>query len=214
MSKQVCAPHKGFGALALAAAAFAGWMAFAPAASAATVGEAAPAFIGTTAEGKTVSLEDYKGKIVVLEWHNKGCPFVRKHYDSKNMQSLQKEVTGKDVVWLTINSSAEGQQGYETGEAALKTAADEGAAPTAIVIDTAGTIGKAYDAKTTPHMYVIDKDGKLVYAGGIDDRASFKQEDIAGARNYVREAVNALIEGKPVEVSSAKPYGCSIKYAE
>jgi len=128
------------------------------------------------------------------------------------MQALQKELTGKDVVWLTINSSAEGEQGYETGADALKTAADQKAAATQIIIDASGEIGKAYDAKTTPHMFVIDKDGKLAYAGAIDDRASFKQEDIAGAKNYVREAVAALAEGKPVEVSSTKPYGCSVKY--
>ena len=128
------------------------------------------------------------------------------------MQALQKELTDKEVVWLTINSSAEGEQGYETGADALKTAADQKAAATQIVIDQAGVIGKAYDAKTTPHMFVIDKDGKLAYAGAIDDRASFKKEDIEGAKNYVRDAVAALAEGKAVETASTKPYGCSVKY--
>ncbi len=212
MAKRICASHNKLGFAALTAAAVLGWLAFSPAADAATVGEAAPAFTGTTAEGKTVSLSDYAGKVVVLEWHNKGCPFVVKHYESGNMQALQKELTAKDVVWLTINSSAEGEQGYEAGADALKTAAEQKAAATQIIIDASGEIGKAYDAKTTPHMFVIDKDGKLAYAGAIDDRASFKQEDIEGAKNYVREAVAALAEGKPVEVSSTKPYGCSVKY--
>ena len=212
MAKNICASHKKLGFAALTAAAVLGWLAFSPAAHAATVGEAAPAFTGTTADGKTVSLSDFAGKVVVLEWHNKGCPFVQKHYESGNMQALQKELTDKEVVWLTINSSAEGEQGYETGADALKTAADQKAAATQIVIDQAGVIGKAYDAKTTPHMFVIDKDGKLAYAGAIDDRASFKKEDIEGAKNYVRDAVAALAEGKAVETASTKPYGCSVKY--
>lgn len=214
MAKNIGAAHKRFGFMALTAAAVLGWLAFANGAEAATVGEAAPAFTATTAEGKTVSLSDFAGKIVVLEWHNKGCPFVVKHYGSGNMQALQKEMTDKDVVWLTVNSSAEGQQGYETGEEALKTAAENKAAATHILIDAKGEIGKAYDAKTTPHMFVIDKEGKLAYAGAIDDRASFKPEDIEGAKNYVREAVAALEAGKPVETSSTKPYGCSVKYAD
>lgn len=214
MAIHIGAAHKGFGFMALTAAAVMGWLAFANGAEAATVGEAAPAFTATTAEGKTVSLSDFAGKIVVLEWHNKGCPFVVKHYDSGNMQALQKEMTEKDIVWLTVNSSAEGQQGYETGEEALKTAADSKAAATHILIDAKGEIGKAYDAKTTPHMFVVDKEGKLAYAGAIDDRASFKQEDIEGAKNYVREAVAALEAGKPVETASTKPYGCSVKYAD
>lgn len=208
-----CTMRKGLGLMALTAAAVAGWLAFSGgAALSATVGEKAPAFTAQAADGKTVSLSDFAGKTVVLEWHNKDCPFVVKHYESGNMQALQKEVAAKDVVWLTVNSSAEGKQGYETAEAALKTAADAGATPTHILLDTDGTVGKAYDAKTTPHMFVIDKEGTLVYAGAIDDRASFKQEDIPGARNYVREAVNALLEGKPVETASTKPYGCSVKY--
>jgi peroxiredoxin len=208
-----CALRKGLGFMALTAAAVAGWLAFSGSdALSATVGEKAPAFTAQTADGKAVSLADFAGKIVVLEWHNKDCPFVVKHYESGNMQALQKELTAKEVVWLTVNSSAEGKQGYETAEAALKTAADADAAPTHILLDVDGAIGKAYDAKTTPHMFVVDKDGTLVYAGAIDDRASFKQEDIAGAKNYVREAVKALAEGKTLETASTKPYGCSVKY--
>jgi len=212
MATKPCAPHKKFGFVALTAVAVAGWLAFGVAAEAATVGEKAPAFTAATADGKSVSLADFAGKTVVLEWHNKECPFVVKHYESGNMQALQKELTEKDIVWLTVNSGTEGKQGHESAEAALKTAADAGATPTHILLDTDGAVGKAYDAKTTPHMFVIDKEGTLVYAGAIDDRPSFKQEDIPGAKNYVREAVAALAEGKPVETASTKPYGCSVKY--
>lgn len=223
MAKEICAAQnnpacmmrKGIGFMALTAAAVAGWLAFSASdALSATVGEKAPAFTATTADGKTVSLSDFAGKVVVLEWHNKECPFVVKHYESGNMQALQKELTAKDVVWLTVNGSAEGKQGYETGEQALKTAADGSAAPTHILIDSNNAISKAYEAKTTPHMFVVNKEGTLVYAGAIDDRASFKQEDIPGAKNYVREAVNAVLEGKPVETASTKPYGCGVKYAD
>lgn len=223
MAKEICAMQnnaactlrKGLGFMALTAAAVAGWLAFgASDALSATVGEKAPAFTAKTADGKDVSLSDFAGKVVVLEWHNKDCPFVVKHYESGNMQALQKEVTAKDVVWLTVNGSAEGKQGYETGEQALKTAAADGAAATHILIDSDNVVSKAYDAKTTPHMFVVDKEGTLVYAGAIDDRASFKQEDIPGAKNYVREAVNAVLEGKAVETASTKPYGCGVKYAD
>lgn len=183
-------------------------------APAATVGEAAPAFTATAADGATVKLEDYKGKIVVLEWFNKECPFVRKHYDSKNMQNLQKELTAKDVVWLTVNSSAEGKQGHETAASATETIAKEGAAPTHFLLDGDGTIGKLYDAKTTPHMFVIDKDGKLAYSGAIDDKASTYTSDIEGAKNYVRAAVDSLEKGEAVAETSTKSYGCGVKYAD
>lgn len=183
-------------------------------APAATVGEAAPAFTATAADGATVKLEDYKGKIVVLEWFNKECPFVRKHYDSKNMQNLQKELTAKDVVWLTVNSSAEGKQGHETAASAIETIAKEGAAPTHFLLDGDGTIGKLYDAKTTPHMFVIDKDGKLAYSGAIDDKASTYTSDIDGAKNYVRAAVDSLEKGEAVAEASTKSYGCGVKYAD
>ncbi len=182
-------------------------------APAATVGDAAPAFSATAADGATVKLEDYKGKIVVLEWFNKECPFVRKHYDSKNMQNLQKELTAKDVVWLTVNSSADGKQGHETADAAKETLSKEGAAPTHYLLDSDGTIGKLYDAKTTPHMFVIDKDGKLAYAGAIDDKESAYASDVEGAKNYVRAAVESLEKGEAVAESSTKSYGCGVKYA-
>lgn len=184
-------------------------------APAATVGEAAPVFTATAADGATVKLEDYKGKIVVLEWFNKGCPFVRKHYDSHNMQNLQKEMTAKDdVVWLTVSSSAEGKQGYETAETAKETFAKEGMASTHYLLDSDGTIGKLYDAKTTPHMFVIDKDGKLAYAGAIDDKPSAYASDIEGAKNYVRAAVDSLEKGEAVAETATKSYGCGVKYAD
>lgn len=183
-------------------------------APAATVGEVAPAFTATAADGATVKLEDFKGKIVVLEWFNKECPFVRKHYDGKNMQNLQKELTAKDVVWLTVNSSAEGKQGHETADTAKETIAKEGAAPTHFLLDADGTVGKLYDAKTTPHMFVIDKDGKLAYAGAIDDKASAYVSDIEGSKNYVRAAVDSLMKGEAVAEASTKAYGCGVKYAD
>lgn len=186
----------------------------APAFAAVTVGEPAPAFTLPAADGKTVSLSDFTGKIVVLEWFNPECPFVRKHYDGANMQGLQKEYAAKDVVWLTINSSAEDKQGHltaETGKAALE---KEGAAPAHLLLDADGKVGKLYDAKTTPHMFVIGKDGNLAYAGAIDDNPSADKADIATSKNYVKAAVDALLEGKPVETATTKSYGCGVKYAE
>lgn len=186
----------------------------APALADVTIGEKAPDFTLPAADGGEKSLSSFAGKIVVLEWHNKGCPFVKKHYGSGNMQALQKEYTGKDVVWLSINSSAEGKQGYETAAEALETVKAEGASPTHVLLDPKGTVGKQYGAATTPHMYVIDKDGKLAYAGAIDDNASAEPEDAKTAKNYVRAAVDALQAGKPVEVASTKSYGCGVKYAD
>lgn len=183
-------------------------------AAAATIGEKAPDFSLPAADGSTQSLSSFAGKVVVLEWFNKDCPFVRKHYDSQNMQNLQKEYTAKDVVWLTVNSSAEGEQGHETVEATKETLAKEKSAATHYLFDTDGKVGKSYDAKTTPHMFVIDKEGKLAYAGAIDDKPSAKQEDIAGAKNYVRAAVDAVLEGKPVAEATTKAYGCGVKYAD
>lgn len=186
----------------------------APALADVTIGEKAPDFTLPAADGGEKALSSFAGKIVVLEWHNKGCPFVKKHYGSGNMQALQKEYTGKDVVWLSINSSAEGKQGYETAAEALETVKAEGAAPTHVLLDPKGMVGKLYGAATTPHMYVIDKEGKLAYAGAIDDNASAEPEDAKTAKNYVRAAVDALQAGKPVEVSSTKSYGCGVKYAD
>lgn len=183
-------------------------------ASAATVGQDAPAFTLKDPEGKDISLADYKGKVVVLEWFNNGCPFVHKHYDSHNMQDLQKEMTAKGVVWLTISSSAEGQQGYETAASAKETIAKFGINATDFLLDSAGTVGRLYDAKTTPHMFVVDKDGKLAYAGAIDDKPSADPADIKGAKNYVRQAVDEVLAGKPVSEPATKSYGCGVKYAE
>jgi peroxiredoxin len=187
--------------------------AFAPQAYAeAVVGEPAPEFTGTDTMGNEHSLSDFLGKRVVLEWTNHECPFVVKHYESGNMQKLQKEATEDDVVWLTIVSSAEGKQGHTTPEEANKIMEEAGANSTARILDPTGEIGKMYGAKTTPHMFVIDKEGTLVYAGAIDSDDSFKQSSIEGATNYVSAALNSLDEGEPVEVASSKPYGCAVKY--
>lgn len=184
----------------------------APAHAAVAIGQPAPDFTGTDVDGQTHKLSDYKGKIVVLEWTNPGCPFVMKHYDSGNMQKLQEKYTGEGVVWLSINSSADGKEGNMTNEEAKAYIAEHKAHATARISDPSGDIGKLYDAKTTPHMFVIDKDGKLVYMGAIDSNSSFKPETIEGSTNYVAAAIDSLMAGKPVEVASTKPYGCSVKY--
>jgi peroxiredoxin len=177
------------------------------------VGEPAPAFELKDTQGKTVKLADFKGRHVVLEWTNPGCPFVQKHYGAKNMQALQKEAASKGVVWLSINSTARSASDYlAPGALADKLVKDWGAAPTAVLMDEAGTAGRAYAARTTPHMYVIDPAGRLVYAGGIDDKRSANPADIPGAKNFVRAALTELLAGKPVSTPSAAPYGCSIKY--
>ncbi len=177
------------------------------------VGDAAPAFTLQDTQGRTVKLADFKGRHVVLEWTNPGCPFVVKHYGAKNMQALQKEASGKNVVWLSINSTARSHADH-LAPAALqhKLSTDWGAAPTAVLMDETGSVGRAYAARTTPHMFVIDSAGKLVYAGGIDDKRSSNPADIPGARNFVRAALADSLAGKPVTTSSAPPYGCSIKY--
>jgi peroxiredoxin len=178
----------------------------------AVVGQAAPAFTLKDVQGQSHALDALKGKWVVLEWVNYDCPFVQKHYNSGNMQALQKEYTGKGVVWLAVNSSAPGKQGnFTTAEIEAK-GKERKIAYSAYLLDTDGTVGRAYDAKTTPHMYVIDPAGKLVYAGGIDDKPSTDLADIKTANNYVRAALDAAMAGKPVAVSSSQPYGCSVKY--
>lgn len=184
------------------------------AASGPTVGKPAPTFSLKDWDGKTRKLADYKGKIVVLEWFNHGCPFVKKHYDSNNMQDLQKTYTGKGVVWLSICSSAEGKQGYGTAEEHKKAFKEKGAAPTAVLIDSEGTVGRQYDAKTTPAMYVIDGKGVLVYAGAIDDNRTTDKESAKTAKNFVAAALNETLAKKQVAISSTKSYGCSIKYKE
>jgi peroxiredoxin len=181
-------------------------------AQAARVGEPAPDFSGTDSHGKAVRLADLKGKFVVLEWHNDGCPYVGKHYGSGNMQRLQREWTGKGVVWLTVISSAEGQQGYVTADQANAYFKDKNAAQTAVLLDPRGTIGRMYDARTTPHMFVIDPKGTLIYNGAIDDKPTTDRADVAGATNYVSAALTEAMSGKPVTRSTSRPYGCSVKY--
>lgn len=180
--------------------------------AAAVPGKAAPAFEVSDAVNKIHKLADYAGKWVVLEWFNKDCPYVKKHYGSGNMQSLQKTYTSKGVVWLTVISSAEGKQGYQEGSEAKKYAAEQKSNTSAILIDSKGVMGKAYGAKTTPHMFVIDPKGQVVFAGGIDDNDSSDPAVISKSKNFVVAALDSAMAGKKVEVSSAKPYGCAVKY--
>lgn len=180
---------------------------------AATVGQPAPAFELKDTQGRTVRLADFKGRHVVLEWTNPGCPFVQKHYSAKNMQALQQAYTAKGVVWLSINSTARGATDH-LAPAALqdKLVKDWGAAPTAVLMDEPGQVGRAYAARTTPHLYIVNPAGTLVYAGAIDDKRSANPADIPGAKNFVRAALDELLAGKPVSTPSSVPYGCSIKY--
>jgi peroxiredoxin len=183
------------------------------ASSAPAVGQSAPAFTGTDTAGQKVSLEQYRGKIVVLEWTNPECPFVQKHYGSGNMQALQKEVTAKGVVWLSIYSSAPGQQGYVHAAEADRLTKDRDAAPTRVLLDPTGEIGHLYNARTTPHMFVVDPAGRLVYMGGIDDKPTTSKSDVRGATNYVRAALQDLAAGRTVATPVTRPYGCSVKYS-
>ncbi len=178
----------------------------------AEVGKPAPEFMANDINGNHVMLSLLKGQTVVLEWTNHECPYVNKYYSSGTMQALQKEATGDGVIWVSIVSSAKGKEGYTTSEEARTIMEEQGAHPTYKVLDTDGTIGHLYGAKTTPHMFIINKDGILVYSGAIDDSNSFKPETLAGAKNYVREALTSLKEGKPIEVSSTQPFGCGVKY--
>ncbi|MGH7388540.1 MAG: redoxin domain-containing protein [Candidatus Rokuibacteriota bacterium] len=184
-----------------------------PAWAAPRVGAAAPAFTATATSGKPVSLADQHGKIVVLEWTNHDCPYVRKHYETGNMQALQAEATGQGVVWLTIVSSAPRTQGHVSPGQADELTATRKAAPTAVLLDPTGVVGKAYGATNTPHMYVIDKAGTLMYAGAIDDRPTTRRGDVPGAHNYVREALRAVAAGQPVKTPVTRAYGCTVKYA-
>jgi peroxiredoxin len=176
------------------------------------IGQPAPDFTATDTKGVSHSLADFRGQTVVLEWTNHDCPYVKKHYDTGNMQALQKDATGDGVVWLSIISSAPGKQGYLSAEEADALTAERDAAPTAVLFDPEGTVGKAYGARTTPHMFVIDPEGTLVYMGGIDDRPTSSKADVEGARNYVREALTAVGNGQDVPQSTSRPYGCSVKY--
>jgi peroxiredoxin len=178
----------------------------------ALAGTAAPAFTAKDITGKTHALADYKGKYVVLEWFNHGCPFVQKHYAAKNMQGLQKKWTAKGVVWLSVNSSAKGKQGFEDASATGNTAKVKGTQSTAIFVDEGGTLGKLYGATATPHMFVINPAGTLIYAGAIDSVPTTDSEDLAKAENYVDAALTAAMAGKPVKVPASAPYGCGVKY--
>lgn len=178
----------------------------------AVAGKDAPAFEVKDSAGKTHKLSDYKGKWLVLEWYNKDCPYVKKHYGSQNMQKIQKTYTGKGVQWLSVISSAKGKQGNLSAADALKVAKETGSNATAVLLDESGVMGKAYDAKTTPHMFVINPQGKVVYAGGIDDNDSANSDVIAKSKNYVTTALDESLAGKPVSTASARPYGCSVKY--
>ena len=175
-------------------------------------GSAAPDFSVTDSNGKTQTVSQYKGKTVVLEWFNPGCPFVVKHYGSGNMQKLQEEFTGKGIVWLTIDSSAPGEQGHLTADQAKAKMAEWKMKPTALLLDPDGKAGHTYGAKNTPHMFVINPEGKVIYQGAIDDKPSSKPEDIATSTNYVKVALDESMAGKTVSNASTKPYGCSVKY--
>jgi peroxiredoxin len=181
-------------------------------AAVAVVGQKAPDFTLTDTGGRAVKLSDYAGKLVVLEWTNPGCPFVRKHYGAANMQGLQKEATAKGVVWLTINSTEAGSSEYLAPAALARWMGEQHASPTATLLDSEGSVGHAYGARTTPHMYIIGPQGTLLYAGGIDSIPSTNRDDIQQATNYVRVGLNEALAGKPLSTSASRPYGCSIKY--
>ena len=183
-------------------------------ASAPQIGAPAPAFTGLNSKGETVSLDDFEGRTVVLEWTNHGCPFVQKHYDpsQSNMQTLQGDAAASDIAWLTIISSAPGKQGHVSGQEADALSDTRGASPLHVILDESGEIGRAYNARTTPHMYVITPQGELAYKGAIDSVPSARASDIPDAENHVNAALDALAAGVPIDPDSTKPYGCSVKY--
>jgi peroxiredoxin len=176
------------------------------------IGRPAPDFTAMDSKGSTLSLSQFRGKTVVLEWTNADCPYTRKHYTSGNMQSLQELARKNGVVWLTVISSAPGKQGYVNGPAADALTESRGAVPMAVLLDPSGNLGRLYEAKTTPHMFVIDKNGALQYMGGIDSIATADTGDIPHAEPYLKEAMLAVTQGSPVAHSVTKPYGCSVKY--
>jgi len=176
------------------------------------VGQPAPDFSAPDLTGKAVKLSDYKGKYVVLEWVNPECPYVRRHYNSGNMPSLQKELGAKDVVWLTVNSTSQSSSEFKTPQEMQKWLSEKGASPKAALIDKDSKVGKLYEARTTPHMYVVDPQGKLIYAGAIDDKRWATEASTKSANNHVRAAVGEAMAGKPVSVSATSPYGCTVKY--
>lgn len=177
-----------------------------------TSGQPAPNFTLSDTNGKNHSLSDFQGKFVVLEWTNHDCPFVRKHYDSQNMQNLQKAYTEKGAIWLTVNSSASGKQGNFPAQTWNELTKSKGASPTAVLLDVDGKVGKMYGAQTTPHMYVVDPKGTLVYQGAIDSAPSTDSDDIPKSKNYVQTALDESMNGKSVSTPSTKAYGCSVKY--
>ncbi len=176
------------------------------------VGQKAPDFTLTDTAGKAVRLSDFKGKHVVLEWVNPGCPYVRKHYDSANMQGTQKEATAKGVVWLAINSTESAHYDYLPAPKLARWMADQKAAPTVTLMDEDGKAGQSYGARTTPHMYIVNPQGTLIYAGGIDSIPSSRQEDVKTAVNYVKQGITQALAGQPLSNAATRPYGCSVKY--
>lgn len=178
-----------------------------------TIGNKAPDFALQDSHGKSVKLSDYAGKIVVLEWTNHECPYVVKHYDTNNMQNLQKDITESGAVWLTITSSAPGRQGHTSAAEAQAIHEKSGSYSTHRLLDPEGTVGKTYGAVTTPHMYVIDASGNLAYVGAIDNDPSARHEAVKTAQNFVKDAVSALQAGQEVKIAETRPYGCSVKYS-
>ncbi len=182
------------------------------AASAVKVGTQAPDFQAKDSRGNTETLSQYRGKFVVLEWTNRDCPYTKKQYDSGNMQRLQKEWGAKGVIWLSVLSSAQGQQGYSTAAEENAYLVQAGATPHAAILDPTGTLGHEYDAKTTPHIFIIDPSGKLIYQGAIDNKPTTDVADIKGSDNYVSDALREAMAGQPVQTSYTRPYGCNVKY--
>jgi peroxiredoxin len=180
---------------------------------AAKVGQPAPAFQAVDADGKTRNLSEFTGKTVILEWTNHDCPYVRKHYNSATMQTLQKDMAKEGIVWLSVVSSPVGEQGYVDGTAAKDLTAKRDAAPAAVLLDPNSKVARAYGATTTPHMYIVDPKGTLAYMGAIDDKPSSNPASLNGAKSYVRQAVAELKAGKPVSEAATKSYGCAVKYA-
>jgi peroxiredoxin len=178
------------------------------------VGDRAPDFTATDSDGRVHKLSEYQDKFVVLEWTNRGCPYTQKHYNSGNMQRLQREWTSRGVIWLTVISSAPGKQGYVKAAEENAYVKQVNAAPTAVLLDPTGVLGHLYDAKTTPHMFIIDTKGILIYNGAIDDRPTTDLADVNGARNYLSLALEEATSGKPVSIPTTRPYGCSVKYPD
>ena len=197
----------------IAACAIAALASFLPTAHAVpSVGQAAPDFTLNDADGKAVKLSDFRGKHVVLEWTNPGCPYVRKHYDSGNMPATQQDAVSRGVVWLSINSTEKGSYEYLAPDKLVAWQQQRKAAPTHVLMDEEGTTGRAYGARTTPHMYIVDPQGRLVYAGGIDSIPSSNPADIQRATNYVKQGLAEALAGRPITAATTRPYGCSVKY--